>query len=68
MHTLAFVDWAHRSVSQDSSKGGALETGCSDVYIYIYIHMMLCTNVLCNATPIRCTPLRLNPPVMNTQS
>ena len=32
----------------------------------VVIHMMLCTTLLCNATPIRCTPLRLHPPVMNT--
>ena len=36
-----------------SAKGGAVETGCSDL--------------LYNTTPIHCTPLTLHPPVMNTQ-
>ena len=28
--------------------------------------MVLCTILLCNTTPIHCTPLPLHPPVMNT--
>ena len=52
---------------QDASKGGAVETGCSRLhyvigcclYIYIYIY---------DTTPIHCIPLRLHPPLMNTQS
>ena len=47
---------------QDSSKGGAVETGCSGLYYIIY-YMCL----LHNTTPIHCTPLRLHPPLMNTQ-
>ena len=36
---------------QDSAKGGAVETGCSDVYDVIF------TSLLHNTTPIHCTPL-----------
>ena len=45
---------------QDSSKGRAVETGCSG---YIILYAVL----LYNTTPIHCTPLRLHPPLMNTQ-
>ena len=38
-----------------------METGCSDF-------MMLCTSLLCNTTPIHCTPLPLHPPLMNTHT
>ena len=31
-------------------------------------YMMLYTSLLCNTTPIHCTPLPLHPPVMNTQA
>ena len=34
----------------------------------VVIYMMLYTSLLHNTTPIRCTPLRLHPPVMNTHS
>ena len=40
-----------------SAKGGAVETGCSDLYDVL----------LYNTTPIHCTPLTLHPPVMNTR-
>ena len=33
----------------------------------VVICMMLSTSLLYNTTPIRCTPLPLHPPVMNTQ-
>ena len=46
-------------VVQDSSKGGAVEIGCSDFMMY--------TSLLYNPTPIHCTPLRLHPPLMKTQ-
>ena len=44
---------------QDSSKGGAVETGCSCFTLQAVL--------LYNTTPIHCTPLRLHPPLMNTQ-
>ena len=34
----------------------------------VVICMVLYTILLYNTTPIHCTPLRLHPPVMNTQS
>ena len=33
----------------------------------VVIYMLLSTTLLYNTTPIRCTPLPLQPPVMNTQ-
>ena len=47
---------------QDSSKGGVQwKQG-------VVICMLLHTSLLYDATPIRCTPLRLHPPLMmNTQ-
>ena len=33
----------------------------------VVIYMMLYTSLLHNTTPIHCTPLRLHPPLMNTQ-
>ena len=32
----------------------------------VVIYMMLCTFLLSNTTPIRCTPLPLHPPLMNS--
>ena len=51
---------AVRYTIQDSSKRGAVETGCSNLYDTIYY-------LLCNTAPIHCTPLRLHPPLMKTQ-
>ena len=34
----------------------------------VVIYMMLYTILLYNTTPIHCTPLRLHPPLMNTQT
>ena len=34
----------------------------------VVIRMLLYTTLLYNTTPIHCTPLRLHPPVMNTQA
>ena len=34
----------------------------------VVIYMMLYTSLLFHTTPIHCTPLRLHPPVMNTQT
>ena len=33
----------------------------------VVMYMMLYTSLLCNTTPIHCTPLRLRPPLMSTQ-
>ena len=33
----------------------------------LVVHIILYTVLLYNTTPIRCTPLRLHPPLMNTQ-
>ena len=33
----------------------------------VVICMLLCAMLLCNTTPIHCTPLRPHPPLMNTQ-
>ena len=33
----------------------------------VVVCMVLCTSLLYNTTPIHCTPLRLHPPLMNTQ-
>ena len=33
----------------------------------VVVYMMLYTTLLYNTTPIHCTPLRLHPPLMNTQ-
>ena len=50
-----------REARQDSSKGGAVETGCSDLHYLIYVVL------LHNTTPIHCNPLQLHTPLMNTQ-
>ena len=47
------------ALPQDSAKGGAVETGCSGLHYIIAV-------LLYDTTPIRCTPLRQHPPVMNT--
>ena len=57
---VVFMSNAYR-IFQDSSKGGAVETGCSD-FIWCYALILLHTT-----TPIYCTPVPLHPPVMNTQ-
>ena len=33
----------------------------------VVVYMMFLSVLLCNTTPIHCTPLRLHPPLMNTQ-
>ena len=49
--------------AQDSSKGGAVETGCSGSR-----YMIGCFIIMINdTTPIHCTPLPMHPPVMNSQ-
>ena len=45
--------------SRDSSKGVQWKQG-------VAIYMMLYTSLLCDTTPIHCTPLPPHPPVMNT--
>ena len=59
-NTSAASAAATGAIFQDSSKGGAVETGCSDLYDVKYY-------LSYNTTPIHCTPLRLHPPLMNTQ-
>ena len=44
-------------IIQYSSKGGAVETGCSDLY-----YRMLYISLVYNTTPIHRTPLPLHPP------
>ena len=56
-----YCDITYYDTIQDSSKGGAVEIGCSDLY------MMLCTSLLYNTTPIHCTPLPLHPPLRNVE-
>ena len=54
----AFAPRSH--IIQDSSKGGAVETGCSGSH-----HIIGC--LLYSTTPIHCTPFPLHPPLLSIQ-
>ena len=57
----ARADWRQSTAFKIHQRGVQWKQG-------VAIYMMIYTSLLCNTTPIHCTPLPLHPPVMNTHA